>query len=217
MWLICTRIGEFRATFDATASVPVTTERPRTQPPRRTGCGATGTAGESGTDGRDSRSGGRRCGRAGRTVAQPCHGVSGGVQIVARPTGGATSTSLPRYSLTSQRRRGPSISSTLPFSVAFVQHPDANHDVVTRMPRPALFSSMAPTSSRTWLTPSTRVYFLTWTMVSPPTIGSRLRTTASTPSSPDRSVVQPSRPRASNSCRTKCSNSVGVIWGQVGP
>ena len=39
------------------------------------------------------------------------------------------------------------------FSVALVQQPLANQDVVTRMPRPARFSSIAPTSSRIWLTP----------------------------------------------------------------
>src|SRR5215207_1054549 len=54
-------------------------------------------------------------------------------------------------------------------------------------------------------------YLLAWTIVRPPTRGSRLMTTASTPSSPERWVVQPSNPLASNSCRTKCSNSVGDI------
>jgi hypothetical protein len=39
-------------------------------------------------------------------------------------------------------------------------HPLANQDVVTRIPRPARFSSIAPTNYRMWLTPITLVYLL---------------------------------------------------------
>ena len=42
-----------------------------------------------------------------------------------------------------------------PLSLALILHPLANQDVVTRIPRPARFSSIAPTSSRMWLTPIT--------------------------------------------------------------
>ena len=97
-----------------------------------------------------------------------------GCQARARGAGGATRTSLFKCSFTRYRSRGPSMSSTRPFSRALVQHPLANHDVVTRIPRPARFSSIAPTSSRIWLTPITPLYFLAWTIVRPPIMGSGL-------------------------------------------
>jgi hypothetical protein len=106
--------------------------------------------------------------------------------IVAAPIAAAH-----RHGGVSMRLRAPSMSSTRPFSLALVQHAPESHDVVTRIPRPARFSSIALTSLRMWLTPSTSVYFFAWTIVRPRIKGSWLITTASTPSSPVRPVVRP--------------------------
>src|ERR1043165_1705573 len=64
-------------------------------------------------------------------------------------------TSLCRYSLIRYLSRSPSINSIRPWSRAFSQQPEVNQEVVMRMPQPAFFSSIAPASSRMWLTPIT--------------------------------------------------------------
>ena len=124
-------------------------------------------------------------------------------------------TSLCRYSLTSCFSSAPFISvMRLRWANCSLARP--NQDVVTSTPVVALWSAITPVKACTDSSPTRPVHRLAWIKHTPPKNKCLLVATASTPPSFDGIVVHASAPIATNSCFTRCSNSVGVSLSMFG-
>jgi hypothetical protein len=101
------------------------------------------------------------------------------------------------------------ISMRLPLRAAKSRLALPTQDVVTRTPLAAFLSSITPASACTASSPTILLYRLAWMMHSPPTIGSSLTATPSTPSSSSGKTPCPGWCQAASGCFQVTSTVAG--------